>query len=64
MQSAIAAAATISTVAVGATATVTTSAAHGYANGDYVLITANGMRQIDGRSLMCPPPPDQLRARR
>lgn len=49
MQSAIAAAATISTVAVGATATVTTSAAHGYANGDYVLITANGMRQIDGR---------------
>jgi hypothetical protein len=28
---------------------VVSSTAHGYVNGDYVLITANGMYQVDGR---------------
>lgn len=48
MQSALDAAKTISSITVGATATVT-STAHGYANGDYVLLTVQGMRQVDGR---------------
>lgn len=48
MQSAIATAKTITAIAIGATATVSATA-HGYANGDYVLITAQGMRQVDGR---------------
>ncbi len=48
MQSALASAKTITGITVGATATVT-STAHGYANGDYVLLTVQGMRQVDGR---------------
>lgn len=48
MQSALASATTITAIALGATATVT-STAHGYANGDYVLLTVQGMRQVDGR---------------
>jgi hypothetical protein len=32
-----------------ATTGVVSSTAHGYVNGDYVLITANGMYQVDGR---------------
>lgn len=48
MQSALAAAKTLTAITIGATATVT-STAHGYANGDLVLISAQGMRQVDGR---------------
>lgn len=48
MQSALASATTITGISLGATATVT-STAHGYANGDYVLLTVQGMRQVDGR---------------
>lgn len=48
MQSALGAAKTITGITVGATATVT-STAHGFANGDYVLVSAQGMRQVDGR---------------
>lgn len=48
MQSALASAKTITGITVGATATVTSNA-HGYANGDYVLLTVQGMRQVDGR---------------
>ncbi len=48
MQSALASATTITAITVGATATVS-STAHGYANGDYVLLTVQGMRQVDGR---------------
>lgn len=48
MQSALASATTITAIALGATATVS-STAHGYANGDYVLLTVQGMRQVDGR---------------
>lgn len=48
VQSALASAKTITAIAVGATATVT-STSHGYSNGDYVLISASGMYQVDGR---------------
>lgn len=48
MQSALAATKTLTAITVGATATVT-STAHGYVNGDYVLLTVQGMRQVDGR---------------
>lgn len=48
MQSALGAAKTITGITIGATATVT-STAHGFANGDYVLVSAQGMRQVDGR---------------
>lgn len=48
MQSTLAAAKPVTAIALGATATAGV-AAHGYANGDYVLITAQGMRQVDGR---------------
>ena len=48
MQSALAAAKTLTAISIGATATVT-STAHGYVNGDLVLISAQGMRQVDGR---------------
>lgn len=48
MQSALAAAKTLTAITIGATATVT-STAHGYVNGDLVLISAQGMRQVDGR---------------
>ncbi len=48
MQSALAAAKTLTAITIGSTATVT-STAHGYVNGDLVLISAQGMRQVDGR---------------
>lgn len=48
MQSALASAKTITSIAVGATATVT-STAHGFSNGDYVYVSAQGMRQVDDR---------------
>jgi len=48
MQSALAADKTLTAITIGATATVT-STAHGYVNGDLVLISAQGMRQVDGR---------------
>jgi len=48
MQSALGAAKTITGITLGATATVS-STAHGFANGDYVLVSAQGMRQVDGR---------------
>ena len=48
MQSALGAAKTITGITVGATATVT-STAHGLSNGAYVLLTVQGMRQVDGR---------------
>lgn len=49
MQSALGTAISISSIAVGATATVTTGSAHSYTTGDFVLIAATGMRQVDGR---------------
>lgn len=48
MQSALGAAKTITGITIGGTATVA-STAHGFANGDYVLVSAQGMRQVDGR---------------
>jgi hypothetical protein len=48
MQSALAAAKTISAVT-NAAPGVVTSAAHGYSNGDFVYLTVNGMWQLDGR---------------
>lgn len=48
MQSALGAAKTITGITVGATATVTSNA-HGLSNGAYVLLTVQGMRQVDGR---------------
>jgi len=48
MQSALAAPKTITAIT-KATPGVATSVAHGYANGDYVRITANGMWQINAR---------------
>lgn len=48
MQSALAAAKTISAIT-KASPGVVTSAAHGYSNGDYVLLTVNGMWQLTGR---------------
>ena len=48
MQSALGAAKTLTAITQGATATVT-STAHGFVNGDYVLLTVQGMRQVDGR---------------
>lgn len=48
MQSALGAVKTLTAITQGATATVT-STAHGFVNGDYVLLTAQGMRQVDGR---------------
>jgi hypothetical protein len=48
MQSALGSALTITGIALGATATVT-STAHGLSNGDYVLLSVQGMRQVDGR---------------
>lgn len=48
MQSAIAAAKTISAITKAAPG-VATSTAHGYSNGDYVYIEAQGMYQLNGR---------------
>ncbi|WP_407280607.1 phage tail tube protein [Aromatoleum evansii] len=47
MQSALAAAKTVTAVT-KANPGVASSTAHGYSNGDYVLLTAQGMFQIDG----------------
>jgi hypothetical protein len=53
MQSAIGANLTITAVTL-ANPAVVTSASHGLANGDYVLLTTtNGMRQISGRIVRC-----------
>lgn len=49
MQSAIAAAQTISSVTKVAPGVITTSAAHGYANGDIILLEVNGMIELDKR---------------
>jgi hypothetical protein len=48
MQSAIAATKTITGITLAATG-VATSSSHGYSNGDYVLILASGMFQVNGR---------------
>ena len=48
MQSALGAAKTLTAITVGATATVT-STAHGLVNGDLILLSVQGMRQVDGR---------------
>ena len=48
MQSAIAAAKTVTAVTL-ADPGVASSTAHGYTSGDYVVMTANGMTQINGR---------------
>lgn len=48
MQSALAAAKTISDIT-KADPAVITSTAHGYANGDYVLLVVQGMYQLDGK---------------
>lgn len=49
MQSAIAAAVTITGISKASPGIVTTSAAHGYANGDIVLLEVNGMFQVNQR---------------
>jgi len=48
MQSALAAAKTITAIT-KANPGVATSTAHGYVNGDYVLLTISGMYQVDGK---------------
>lgn len=48
MQSALAAAKTITGIAKGATATVSATA-HGLANGDWIALTVNGMWQVSNR---------------
>lgn len=48
VQSSLDAAKTLTAIAVNATATVS-STSHGYANGDYVLLTVAGMYQVNGR---------------
>ena len=48
MQSALGAAKTLTAITVGATATVT-STAHGLVNGDLILLSVQGMYQVDGR---------------
>lgn len=48
MQSALAAATTITAITKAAPGVVT-STAHGYSNGDYILLTAQGMHQVNGR---------------
>lgn len=48
MQSAIAAAKTITAITKASTGVVS-STAHGYSNGDYVLLTVSGMRQLNER---------------
>lgn len=48
MQSALATAKTLTAIT-KASPGVVTSTAHGYANGDYILLTVQGMRQVDGR---------------
>lgn len=48
MQSALGAAKTLTAITVGATATVT-STAHGLVNGDLILLSVQGMSQVDGR---------------
>jgi len=48
MQSALAAAKTITAIT-NAAPGVVTSVAHGYSNGDYIYLTVNGMWQLNGR---------------
>ncbi len=49
MQSALGANLTINAITKASPAVVTTSAAHGLANGDYVVLAVQGMRQVDQR---------------
>jgi len=49
MQSAIGAAIAISAITKATEGVVTTGAAHGLSNGDYVVLTVQGMRQVDDR---------------
>lgn len=49
VQSAIAAAVTISGISKASAGVVTTGTAHGYTTGDYVLLTVNGMYQVNNR---------------
>ena len=48
MQSALAATKTITAIS-KASSGVVSSTAHGYSNGDYVLLSVQGMRQVDGK---------------
>lgn len=49
MQSALAAAVTISAITKASPAVVTTGTAHGLSNGDFVVVSAQGMRQVNDR---------------
>ena len=49
MQSALAAAVTISSISKASTAAVVTSAAHGLSNGDFVVLSVQGMWQVNDR---------------
>jgi len=49
MQSAIAAAVTITSVTKAAPGVITTSAAHGLSNGDVILLSTQGMVELNGR---------------
>jgi hypothetical protein len=49
MQSALGAAITLTAITKAAAGVVTTSAAHGLSNGDYVVLSVQGMRQVDDR---------------
>ena len=49
MESAIAAAVTISSITKAAPGVITTSAAHGLTNGDVVLLEVQGMVELNGR---------------
>lgn len=46
MQTALAAAVTVTAITAGTTATVTAEA-HGFSNGDYILLTTNGMQEMN-----------------
>lgn len=49
MQSALAASVTISAITKAAPGALTTSAAHSLTTGDYVVLTVNGMQQLNGK---------------
>lgn len=49
MQSALGADITLTAITKAAAGVVTTSAAHGLSNGDFVVLTVQGMRQVDDR---------------